>query len=128
MSKDKGWKKAKITEIGPIKDSWAKGWHSVRHHFGITGFGVNAATKDKGESITPTHDEKKSGHQELFVVLEGEAEFSVGNDKTTLKQGEALMVEPQLDRSATALKTPTTVLIIGAAPGKAFEIAQWEKV
>jgi len=125
---NKGWKSAKIQDIPPIKDSWAKGWHSVRHYFGITGFGVNAATKDKGESITPTHNEKESGHQELFVVLEGRAEFKIGKDKATLVSGEAVAIEPEVDRSATALETPTTVLIIGSAPGKAYEIAPWEKV
>lgn len=124
----KGWKSAKIQDIPPIKDSWAKGWHSVRHYFGITGFGVNAATKQKGESITPTHNEKESGHQELFVVLDGKAEFTIGKEKIVLGKDDAIEIEPELDRSARALVTPTTVLIIGSAPGKAYEIAPWEKV
>ncbi len=123
----KGWKAAKIQDIPPIKDSWAKGWHSARHYFGITGFGVNAVTKNKGENLTPAHNEKTSGQQELFVVLKGKASFSIGKDKYTAKEGEAVFVEPEIERSAEALATPTMLLIIGGAPGKAYQIGDWEK-
>lgn len=128
MSKDKGWKTAQIQDIPPIKDSWSKGWHSIRYYFGITGFGINAATKKKGESLTPEHDEKESGQQEVFVVMKGKVEFYVDGKSFIGTEGCILYVDPEPKRSAKALVTPTTLLIIGGAPGKVYEIAPWEKV
>ena len=50
-----GWQVADVDEIPPVKDDWPATWKSVRHHFGITGFGVNAVTKDAGEVLIPEH-------------------------------------------------------------------------
>ncbi len=127
MSKNIGWKAADVHDIPPIKDSWSKGWHSVRHFFEITGFGVNAATKSKGESLTPEHDELESKQQELFVVMEGKVEFCLDGKSFIGTSGCMLSVEPQVKRSANALVTPSTLLIIGAAPGQIYQVPKWEK-
>jgi uncharacterized cupin superfamily protein len=127
MADSKGWKVANINNVPPFKASWSKGWHSIRHHFGITGFGVNAATRAKGESITPEHDEVETGQQELFIVIDGKAEFILDGKKTTLSKGDMIAIEPEVKRQATALTTPTVVLTVGGTPGKAYEIGPWEK-
>jgi uncharacterized cupin superfamily protein len=120
------WKVAKIQDIPPIKDSWSEGWHSVRHHLGISAFGINAATKSKGESLTPVHDELEDGQEEVFVVLEGAAEFTLDGKKLLLQKGMILSVDPEVKRGAVALKSPTTLLIIGAPVGKAYSPPAWE--
>lgn len=126
MTKLKSWKIADIHDVPPIKANWSKGWHSIRHFFGITGFGVNAVTRDKGQSLTPEHDEMKSGQQELFVVLEGKAEFVLDDEKVLATKGMLVAIEPNVRRQATALASPTTVLAVGGAPGKAYKIQTWE--
>lgn len=128
MKSNKGWKIANIQDIGPVKDSWSADWHSVRHYFGITGFGINAATKNAGDSITPEHDEAGDGQQEVFVVLEGNAEFTLDGKKVIAKKQDIIFAEPKVRRSAKALASPTTVLIIGGAPGKPYKVGDWEKV
>lgn len=122
----KGWKVADVHDIPPIKASWSKGWHSIRHFFGITGFGVNGVTRNKGEILTPEHDEMKSGQQELFVVLEGKAEFVLDGEKSVATEGMLVAIEPSIKRQATALVSPTTIIAVGGAPGKAYEIQSWE--
>lgn len=126
MAKSKGWKVADVNDIPPVKASWSKGWHSIRHFFGITGFGVNAVTRNKGGSLTPEHDEMKSGQQELFVVLEGKAEFVLGGEKVLANKGMAVAIEPNIKRQATALVSPTTIMAVGGTPGKAYKIQSWE--
>ena len=42
-----GWKSTSVHEIPPVKPDWPATWKSVRHHFGITAFGINAVSKDK---------------------------------------------------------------------------------
>ncbi len=128
IKKSKGWQTADIHDIPPIKESWGKSWHSIRHYFGISGFGVNAATKNKGESLTPEHDETKSGQQELFIVTEGKAEFCVAGKSFVGMPGCLVFVEPHIRRSAKAVDSPTSLLMIGGAPGQAYKIGAWEKV
>jgi uncharacterized cupin superfamily protein len=123
-----GWKVANINDIGPVKDSWSAGWHSIRHFFGIEGFGINAASKNAGDSITPEHDEAGDGQQEVFIVLEGEAEFTLDGKTQKANKFDVVFIEPQVRRSAKALATPTTVLVVGGTPGKAYKVGNWEKV
>ena len=43
-------------------------WRPVRHHFGITTFGVNAWTaKDAGDRVINEHDESDE-QEELYLV------------------------------------------------------------
>src|SRR5688500_9138096 len=59
-----GWKAAAIDDIPPVKPDWPATWKSMRHHFGITAFGVNAVTKDAGNVLIPEHEHGGSGEQE----------------------------------------------------------------
>ena len=128
MTKNTGWKIANVHNIPPLKDTWSKDWHSVRHYFDIKAFGVNASTKNAGESLTPAHDELKSGQQELFIVLEGEAEFVLNKQKVKAPAGMMIAIEPEVIRSATSLKSPTTIIIVGAKAGEAYSPQAWEKI
>ncbi len=121
----KGWKKAEIHKIPPMKKTFTEGWHSVRWHFGIQGFGINAITRKKGEWLTKDHDEKDTGQQELFIILEGRAKFSLDGQKVLAKTGTMIAVEPLVTRSADALETPTTMLIIGAPATKKYKPPSW---
>jgi mannose-6-phosphate isomerase-like protein (cupin superfamily) len=120
-----GWKADNIQDIPPMKDSFTKGWHSVRWHLGIEGFGVNAITRNKDEWLTKEHDELETGQQELFVILEGHAEFTLDGEKLDAPTGIAIAVDPEVKRSADALVSPTTMLIIGAPTGKSYKPPSW---
>ncbi len=123
----KGWKVANINDVGPVKDSWPAGWHSVRHFFGIEGFGVNASTKNAGDQITPEHDEA-DGQQEIFVVMDGKAEFKLDGETIIANKFDIIFAEPQVKRSAKAIADNTVVLVVGGTPGKAYKVSKWEKV
>lgn len=120
-----GWKTEHIDNVPPMKSSFQKGWKSVRWHLGIRSFGVNASTKNQGESLTPIHDELKSNQDELFVVLEGVAEFDLDGKKIKASAGTLISVKPEVKRGATALKDKTTVLIIGAPIGQIYSPPSW---
>lgn len=108
-----------------MEESFTKGWHSIRWYFGIRGFGVNATTRKKGEWLTKDHDELDTGQEELFVILEGKAEFTLDGDKITAPIGTTLFVQPHVRRSADALATPTTMLIIGSPADKKYKRQSW---
>lgn len=116
---------ANVNDIPPMEESFTKGWHSLRWYFGIKGFGVNAITRDKGEWLTKDHDELETGQQELFIILEGKAEFTLDGQKVVSRRGSMIAVEPEVKRSADSLATPTTMLIIGAPADKKYIPPNW---
>jgi uncharacterized cupin superfamily protein len=121
----KGWKIEHIDDVPPMKDTFQKGWKSVRWHMDIEAFGVNASTRNKGEVLTPVHDELDENQDELFVVLEGLAEFELDGKTVKAPAGTLLSVKPKVRRGAKALQDKTTVLIIGAPIGKLYKPPSW---
>ena len=121
------WQVADVNEIPPVKEDWPETWKSVRHHFGITGFGVNAVTKDAGNVLIPEHDERSSGQQELYFVHRGTVHATLDGEPVTMHEGDFAAIEPGTSRKFEAGSSPTTMLVMGAAPGKAYEVGDWEK-
>jgi uncharacterized cupin superfamily protein len=122
-----GWKTASVHEIPPVKPDWPATWKSVRHHFGITAFGINAVSKDAGNVLIPEHDEAESNQQEIFFVHEGEAVATLDGEEVRCAAGTFVAVEPGTTRKLEAAASPTTVIVVGAPVGRAYEVGPWEK-
>ena len=119
-------KRYETATIAEMEDS--RGWSPIRKRFGVESFGINAwtvATPD--ERIIPEHDEVPSGHEELYVVIAGHARFTVDGEEIDGPPGTVLFVrDPSAKRAAYAREANTTVLAVGAAPGKAYRPRAWE--
>ena len=104
------------------------GWNPLRRHFDIKAFGVNAWTaKEADAALISEHDEVRSGHEELYVLVSGKATVSVDGESVEAVPGTAVFVrDPESKRSVTALVPGTTVLAIGAKPGEAYVPRAWE--
>ena len=99
----------------------------VRHHFGITGFGVNAWTaKDAGDRVVNEHAEDEDADEELYIVLRGRAVFELDGERREAPQGTFVFVRPGVNRTAFAEEPGTTIVSIGGTPGKAFFAGGWE--
>jgi hypothetical protein len=108
-------------------------WKPLRHELGIGAFGVNAwVAPNAGDQAIERHDEapKKggaAGHEELYVVLGGAARFTVGDEELDAPARTLVFVsDPALTREAIATEPNTTVIVVGAARGVAFEPSDWE--
>jgi tetratricopeptide (TPR) repeat protein len=117
-------------EIPPLPGSAR--WAMVRHRLGISSFGINAWTADEaGREVISEHDElgPRSGrHEELYVVINGRATFTVAGEEIEAGEGTFVFVrDPATKRKAVAGEAGTTVLAIGARPGEAFTPAAWER-
>lgn len=104
-------------------------WRAVRKHFGIASFGVSAYVAEAaGEVLVGDHKEDDTGHEELFYVASGRAAVRVGDETVDAGPGTFVYVDdPAVVRSAAALEPGTTVVAMGGAPGKAFEVSAWER-
>jgi mannose-6-phosphate isomerase-like protein (cupin superfamily) len=119
------YKVAQLEEIEETDDGRCP-WRGVRHHLGISAFGVNSWTaRDAGDRIINDHSEE-DGDEELYVVLKGHATFEVGDEKVDAPEGTLLFVEPGVRRTAFAEEAATTILSIGAPPGRPYEVFGWE--
>jgi hypothetical protein len=114
-----------IDEI-PARDNWIP----IRDQLGIGAFGVNAYRGDEaGSSVISDHTELMARHEELYVVVEGHATFTVDGQEVDAPAGTLVFVsDPATRRGAVAKEPGTTVLVAGAKPGEAFEISPWEEV
>jgi hypothetical protein len=120
-----GYKVATLDEMS--HPEWGH-WKTVRHSLGIRAFGINAWTKGVGEDVILSHDESASGHEELYLVVNGRATFTVGGEELDAPAGTAVFVsDPSLERSATAREDETTVLSIGGWADRPFEVSAWEQ-
>ena len=127
MAATKGWKMAPVHEIPPVKADWPKTWKSVRHHFGITAFGINAVSKDAGNVLIPEHDHTADPQQEIFFVHEGEATATLDGETVQVPAGAFVAVEAGTKRKFEAAASPTTLVVVGAPVGRAYEVGDWEK-
>jgi quercetin dioxygenase-like cupin family protein len=99
----------------------------VRHHFGITAFGVNGVTKDAGNVLIPEHEHGGSGEQELYIIQHGAARATLDGEEVEVPAGSAVVVEGPVRRKFEATESPTTLIVVGGTPGKAYEVGDWEK-
>lgn len=115
-----------VASLEELRD--ARGWSPIRRRLGVRSFGVNAWRSDAGDRLIPDHDEAPSGHEELYLILAGEARFTIGDeDDIAAPAGTVLLVrDPALRRGAEALAEGTVVLAIGARPGDAYQPRAWE--
>ena len=60
-------------------------------------------------------------------MVSGRAAFVVAGDALDAPAGTFVFVsDPSLTRAASAREPETTVLAVGGAPGRAFEVSEWE--
>jgi tetratricopeptide (TPR) repeat protein len=116
---------AQLDQIDEISDGRCP-WRPVRHHLGITAFGVNAWTgRAVGDRIINEHDEADED-EELYLVLSGRAVFELDGERRDAPAGTLVFVRPGVKRTAFAEEADTTVLAIGATPGQVYEPGGWE--
>jgi hypothetical protein len=116
---------ARLDEIEEIEDGRCP-WRPVRHHLGITSFGVNAFTaKDAGDRIINEHDEEGE-HEELYLVHTGRARFELAGDTVDAPAGTMVFVERGVTRTAFAEEPGTTLVVLGGEPGKAYHATGYE--
>ena len=107
---------------GELRDGRVR--HKVREQFGIEGFGVNAyRAVEAGAQLINEHTETgvvSNGQEELYVVVAGSARFTVDGEEVDAPAGTLVFVEPGVKRGAVADEEGTTVLVVGGAPGVAY--------
>jgi tetratricopeptide (TPR) repeat protein len=111
---------ARFEEIDEISDGRCP-QRPVRHHFGITSFGVNTWTgSEAGDRIINEHDEVDE-NEELYLVHTGRARFELDGEQVDAPAGTLVYARPGVKRTAFAEEPGTTLVAVGGTPGQAYE-------
>jgi tetratricopeptide (TPR) repeat protein len=123
-----GYVVSRLDQIDEVTDGRCP-LRPVRHHFGITSFGVNAWTaREAGDRIINEHDESEDedSQEELYLVQQGHATFELDGERVDAPAGTLVFAAPGVKRTAFAEEPGTTILAVGGTPGKAYEPQGWE--
>jgi tetratricopeptide (TPR) repeat protein len=119
------WRSACIGEIERRNE-----WIPIRDHFGARAFGINAYVgNEPGDRVITEHREGWRGHEELYLVLEGHATFTIDGDEVDAPARTLVYVRnPDANRGAVAKEPGTIVLAVGAQPDATFEPSDFEVI
>ena len=117
------WTVSAITDVLTVSDGDPDdpAWYPLQHALGIDTFGVNLIVATHAEqTLVGEHDERGSGQQELYLILQGKAVFDLDGEQISVEpEGAIAITDPTVRRSAKALSSGTKLLVIGA-PNAAF--------
>jgi hypothetical protein len=117
---------ARLDEIDTLPDERYR-YRPLRHHFGITSFGVTAwVGAAAGDPIINEYDEDSEPAEELFVVVSGRAMFQLEGEEVEAVPGTLVYTPGGTRRTAVATEPATTILAFDGAPGKAYDATGWE--
>lgn len=98
----------------------------LRRRLDIGAFGASASYQAKaGEDVVGEHDELgpgADGHEELYVVVQGSATFTLDGEEIEAPQGTVVFVQPGTTRKAVATNDETIVLSVGGRRGEAYRL------
>ena len=117
----------------PEQDDGHVPMRSVRHHLGITGFGVNAWTaRNAGDRLIPEHqeanetEEESDRDEELYLVVRGHAVFELDGERHDAPAGTFVFVRPRVNRTAFAEEPAAVIVSVGGTSGKPYNPVGWE--
>ena len=114
-----------LTDHPTVKTPYGR-WQPLNGPLGVAGFGISAIVCDPGEEFDIEHDETDSGHQEVYVVVEGRARFTIGGETIEAGPGTVVSaVDPAATRNYESLEPGTRIVCIGAAPGAQHPYGEW---
>jgi hypothetical protein len=104
-----------------------KAFVNLRSTLDIGAFGAGSAFQRKsGETVIPDHHEAGPGgdrHEELYVVVQGGARFTIGGEDVAAPHGTAIFVhDPGVMRTAVATEDDTIVLAVGGPRDHAYRV------
>jgi hypothetical protein len=105
----------------PSIDDEGVDWRPIQHYFGLSAFGINVCRAAAGTHLIADHDERTGDHEEIYLVLEGEVEFTVGEETFDCARGGLVVVKNPAVRRRGVAKGPAVVLALGAPRRERFE-------
>lgn len=103
-------------------------WRPVRRTLDIGAFGINAyIAPNAGDDVVEEHEETALGHEEVYLVLSGQATFTLDDETLEARPGTIVFIrDPSVVRHARADEPGTSVLAVGGPRDGVYEPSPWE--
>jgi quercetin dioxygenase-like cupin family protein len=101
--------KASLDDVEPV----AGGLYFLREELDCANMGVSVLECEPGWTGKP-HDHAEDGQEEVYVLVEGEANVTVDGEDVPLAAGDALRVAPDEQRQIHNGETESQFVIVGA--------------
>src|SRR4051794_12507669 len=88
---------------------------------GVRSFGLQIFDFPPGFPNYPEHEHADEGMEEVYVVLEGSAEFTIDGEHVAVARDRVLWVAPESRRKLVPGPDGVRILALGAVPGGAYE-------
>jgi uncharacterized cupin superfamily protein len=92
----------------------------MRRALGTTAFGINEV-RVPPEAAGVEHDESETGHEEVYVVLEGTGQFTIDGRGIPVVAGDYLRVDAAATRQVTGGPLGMRFIVVGAQPKPAYD-------
>lgn len=111
----------------PIEEPGDPEWYPLQHYFGFTAFGANVyVSSQAGGDLLGAHDETASRQEELYLVVAGEAAFTLDGETVDAPAVTVVAVpDPTVVRGATAKTAGTAVVALGGEAREEFR-SSWQ--
>ena len=107
-----------IGEMQAVNDGTTK---LAGAELGVESFGIQVFDFPAGFSDYPEHDHSEEGMEEVYVVLDGSAEFEINGQQVSLDPERMLWVGASTRRRLEPGPEGARILVIGSPPGKRYE-------
>ena len=101
--------KINYADVDPV----GGGLHFLRDELDCRQLGVSVLECEPGWTGKP-HDHAEDDHEEVYVLVEGEATVTVDGEAVAMSAGDALRVDPDEHRRIENGATESTFVLVGA--------------
>src|SRR5581483_975418 len=118
MAEAHSWKVRRLDEM---ERAFGGALVRVRAELGVSAFGLQVAElpPDSGE-LAPEHDHGQDGQEEVYLLLDGSGEVVLDGTPVALDNETFVRIGPHVRRRLRSGPQGARVLMIGAAPGRAY--------
>ena len=104
-----------VNHDDPSVESYRGAFFKMRKALGTTAFGINEIRLPPGTDGIE-HDEVETGHEEVYIVLEGSGTITVDGEAVAVADGDFLRVDAASKRLATAGPDGLRFVVVAAKP------------
>jgi mannose-6-phosphate isomerase-like protein (cupin superfamily) len=109
-----------LHEGDPSIESIQGVFFKLRRALGTTAFGINEVRVPPG-GAGREHDEAETGHEEVYVVLDGSGTFTIEGRGVAVSAGDYLRVDATATRQVRGGPEGLRFIVVGAQPKPAYD-------
>lgn len=107
--------------IDEMEAGFGGGFVKARAELGVKAFGFQVIQMPPDYTDYPEHDHAESGQEEVYVALSGSGSIDVEGEQMDLNPDTLVRIGPAAKRKVHAGPEGLRMLVIGGAPGRAYE-------